>query len=209
VGILVLGIVAFALFQMMDRTSLRALAQNDRAAHSIFTALTKMGRHSLAWRLAREESDMRLALRYPLLGSGQWNWWQSGEFRPWSLWLLALGMYGLVGLLALGAILFLPVVSAAWSSSDGNHGESDIRQALAAVILMLAFDNLLNGAMILPYLLLMGGLTTRSNSQPRKTPSPGLRFPVPPRLNGQLSTGFRRFKKIGLRSAAACATFNP
>ena len=110
---------------------------------------------------------MRLALRYPLLGSGQWNWWQSGEFRPWSLWLLALGMYGLVGLLALGAILFLPVVSAAWSSSDGNHGESDIRQALAAVILMLAFDNLLNGAMILPYLVLMGGLATKPSSRAR------------------------------------------
>jgi hypothetical protein len=159
---LVLGIVAFALFQMTHRISLRALAQQNGAAHSILAVLTNIGRQSFAWRLAREESDMTIALHKPLLGFGQWNWWQNGDFRPWSLWLLVLGMYGLVGLISFGSILFLPIMRAAWSPADGSDpNDSNLRHALAAVILMIAFDNLLNGAMILPYLLVMGGLTTK------------------------------------------------
>jgi type IV secretory pathway VirB3-like protein len=159
IAILIFGIASFALFRMTHLVSLRSLAQENRTAHSISAALTSMGRQSFGWRLAREESEMTAALRKPLLGYGQWNWWQGGDQRPWSLWLLALGMYGLVGLTAFGLILFLPVLRAVWSSASGR-GSDDIRlrQALVGVILMLAFDNLLNGAMILPYLLLMGGL---------------------------------------------------
>jgi hypothetical protein len=68
-------------------------------------------------------------------------------------------MYGLVGLIAFGAILLLPVIRAVWLPADGEGSdEPNIRSALAALILMLAIDNLLNGAMILPYLLIMGGL---------------------------------------------------
>ena len=155
----ILGILAYALFRMTNIVSLRALAHRSRVAHSLSAALTGMGRQSLAWRIAREESHIEVALQYPLLGAGRWNWWQNGEARPWSLWLLVFGMYGLVGLIAFGTILFLPVVRAVWSPPDGEaFGKPDIRLAFAALILMLAMDNLLNGAMILPYLLIMGGL---------------------------------------------------
>jgi hypothetical protein len=67
-----------------------------------------------------------------------------------------------VGLVAFGLIMFMPVLRSAWSFAGGSDpNESNLRQALVGVILMVAFDNLLNVAMILPYLLLMGGLTTR------------------------------------------------
>jgi hypothetical protein len=159
---LILGTVGFALFRMTHLISLRSLAQQNGAAHTISSVLTKIGRHSLAWRFAREESDISISLQKPLLGFGQWNWWQNGNLRPWSLWLLVLGMYGLVGLSAFGLIMFLPVLRAAWSSAGGSDlDESNLRHALVGAILMIAFDNLLNGAMILPYLLIMGGLTTR------------------------------------------------
>ncbi|MGA2672909.1 MAG: hypothetical protein ABSE99_06735 [Terracidiphilus sp.] len=165
VAVLVLGIVSFALFRMAAPVSLRLLALRSGAAHSISSALTEIGRHSLAWRVVREESDMATALQKPLLGFGQWNWWQNGKFRPWSLWLLVLGMYGLVGLVAFGLILFLPVIRASRPSAGGSDpDDATLRLALVAVILMVAFDNLLNGAMILPYLLVMGGLTTRRAS---------------------------------------------
>jgi hypothetical protein len=68
-------------------------------------------------------------------------------------------MYGLVGLIAFGAILFLPVIRAFWQPAGGDApNRLNLRLALAALILMVAIDNLLNGAMILPYLLIMGGL---------------------------------------------------
>jgi hypothetical protein len=168
VVLLVFGIAACAIFRMTGLVSLRSLAQQNRAAHSISSTLTRMGRQSLGWRLAREENDMTLALQKPLLGYGQWNWWQNGDLRPWSLWLLVLGMYGSVGLVVLGLIVFLPVLRAAWSSAGGSDpDESNLRQALVGVILMVAFDNLLNGAMILPYLLVMGGLTSRRSGRSR------------------------------------------
>ena len=159
VAALIFGIASFALFRMTHLVSLRSLAQENRTVHSISAALTSIGRQSLGWRLAREESEMTVALQKPLLGYGRWNWFQEGDQRPWGLWLLVLGMYGLVGLTAFGLILFLPLLRAVWSSASGR-GSDDIRlrQALIGVILMVAFDNLLNGAMILPYLLLMGGL---------------------------------------------------
>ena len=159
IAALILGIVAFALFRMTGLVSLRALAQSNRYVHALAEGLTSVGRHSLVWRLARDEGHMRMAMRHPLLGWGQWNWWQTGEFRPWGLWLLVFGMYGLVGLAALAAILFLPVLRTVWPSpNSGDVRESSLRLALVGLILMAAFDGLLNSALILPYLLLMGGL---------------------------------------------------
>ena len=173
-AILILGILAFALFRMTGLVSLRALAQRNGILHSIAGGLTNIGRHSLVWRLARDESHIRLALQKPLLGWGQWNWWQNGDVRPWSLWLLVLGMYGLAGLAAFAAILFLPILRTAWPSTTGAQlNDSSLRFALAAVILMVALDSLLNGALILPYLLLMGGLASGNKSlPPERAPSP-------------------------------------
>jgi hypothetical protein len=157
--VLALGTASLIMFRMTTHLSLRSLAQQNRVVYSLSSALTNIGRHSLAWRLARDESDMTVAMQEPLLGSGQWNWWQNGDSRPWSLWLLVLGMYGLVGLVAFGLILFLPVLRAVWPPGVETHAhQSYLRHALAGLILMVAFDSLLNGAMILPYLLVMGGL---------------------------------------------------
>jgi hypothetical protein len=182
VAILTLGIVVFALFRITGLVSLRALARGNGLIHSLANGLTDIGRHSLVWRLARDESHIRLALQHPLLGWGQWNWWQNGDSRPWSLWLLALGMYGLVGLLAYASILFLPVLRSAWSNKN-SPDDSNLRMALAAVILMLALDSLLNAALILPCLVIMGGLAVprSGNLTPRgsnRKPSP--RPPTPP-----------------------------
>jgi len=150
---------------MTNLVSLRALAQREGVAHSLSTALTEMGRHSLAWRFARDESHITVALRRPFLGSGQWNWWQNGDSRPWALWLLVFGMYGLVGLVAFGTILLLPVERAVWPPAGASpRNEPNLRLAMAALILMVAIDNLLNGAMILPYLLIMGGLAAGSRN---------------------------------------------
>jgi hypothetical protein len=159
VALLVASILSFTLFRMSNLVSLRTVAQSNEMARSISTALTGIGRHSLAWRLARDESQITVALEKPLLGYGQWNWWQNGDLRPWNLWLLVFGFYGLVGLIAFGTILFLPVIRAVWApTGDDALAEPNPRLAMAALILMVAIDNLLNGSMILPYLLIMGGL---------------------------------------------------
>jgi hypothetical protein len=162
VGLMVFGVVAFALLRMSDRVSLRELAQHNAFLHSVADGLGVVGRHSLIWRLARDEGHMAVALKTPLLGSGEWNWWRSGEARPWSLWMLIFGMYGIAGLAAFASILFLPVMRASWSPPAGiGPRANQLRLAIAGLILMVACDNLLNSAMILPYLLAMGGMASR------------------------------------------------
>jgi hypothetical protein len=159
VAALVVSILVFTAFRMTNLVSLRALAREDAAARSFSGVLTSIGRHSLVWRFARDESHIAAALHNPFLGSGQWNWWQNGDSRPWSLWLLIFGMYGLVGLVAFGGILFLPVVRAVWTTAETDTPDRpNLRMAMAALILMVAIDSLLNGALILPYLLIVGGL---------------------------------------------------
>jgi hypothetical protein len=162
IAIVVFAIVGFTVVRMSDLLPLRTLAERHGTfLHSVASVLASTGRESFAWRFAREESHIKIALQKPILGFGQWNWWMNGDSRPWSLWLLVFGMYGLVGVIALGSIFFLPVIQATWSSSDSEaSNDSDLRLALAAVILMVAIDSLLNGALILPYLLVMGGLAT-------------------------------------------------
>jgi hypothetical protein len=72
-------------------------------------------------------------------------------------------MYGLAGLLALECLQLLPVARILWSPlARGDTQGFDLRNALAAAILMAAIDNLLNGSMILPLLLVIGGLSTQT-----------------------------------------------
>jgi hypothetical protein len=171
-------VVAFALvvfffagLRLSNAISVRQLVEHNRAAHATALFLKKIGRQSLGWRLAQDERHVKAALAKPILGSGQWDWWKSGGWRPWGLWLLAYGMYGGVGLMALEAMQFLPVIGAAWFATPRD--DPDIRTAieevgwrydgvqlvLAAPILLAAIDNLLNCGMILPLVLAIGGLS--------------------------------------------------
>jgi hypothetical protein len=155
-----LAILALTSLRLANVVSVRALAAHNRAAIATARFLREIGRNSFGWRLAQDEKHVGVALERPVLGSGKWNWWDGSSSRPWSLWLLAFGMYGVVGLLALQCLQLIPVARfvshpLARSETDG----SDLRQAMAALVLMSAIDNMLNGSMILPMVLLIGGLS--------------------------------------------------
>ena len=159
--LLVLGIVSFASLRLANVVSLRSLVQNHAAARAVSNFLKKIGRRSLSARLARDERTVSLALEQPLLGSNQWDWWRNSGVRPSGLWLLAFGMYGLFGLLALEALQLIPIIRVVWFPFARSDIEDlNLRHAFVAVILMTAIDNLLNSAMILPLLLVMGGMST-------------------------------------------------
>jgi hypothetical protein len=139
---------------------LRSVVKNSVAANAGAQFLRRIGRGSFGWRLSQDEKHVGVALTSPVLGSGEWDWWKGSSARPWSLWLLVFGMYGIVGLIALESLQLVPVVRAIWSPfARSEINSSDIRSALAIVILMSAMDNLLNGSMILPLVLLIGGLS--------------------------------------------------
>ena len=159
--VLVIGILGFAGVRLANVVSLRTLVKRNASARATAHFLRKIKRGSLGWRLEQDERHVGVALRTPILGSGQWDWWQGGTARPWGLWLLAFGMYGMVGLLALQLLQLLPVARVVWFPLARSDIQAfNFRHALAAAILMSAIDNLLNSSMILPLLLVIGGVST-------------------------------------------------
>lgn len=135
------------------------------------------------WRWVR--GDLLLGrCRLGDLMSGDREQW--GRFIPDGLWLIALGKYGIVGLVAMFGVLLLPA-----ASFLRRHGPTELMRpemagatALMLVVVLYAWDNLLN-AMVNPiYLLAAGGLAVvgvgttafrRGSDAPRDTANPLLR----------------------------------
>ena len=88
--------------------SLQTLVKQNAFARSAAYSLKRIRRGSLGWRLSQDEKYVGLALEKPLLGSGEWDWWKGGSTRPWGLWLLTFGMYGLADTGALGVFNSFP-----------------------------------------------------------------------------------------------------
>jgi hypothetical protein len=183
VAVLVVVMAASALFLLAGHSSLRALAQHNRMLHFLAAGLERTGRHSLLWRMARDAGHISLAFQKPFLGTGHWSWWQNGDARPWSLWLLVFGMYGIVGLAALVSMLFPPLYRTIRpSSADRSPHYFYLRLALVGLILMVALDSLLNSAIILPYLLILAGMSSpdaRAKGSPEAFPESLRAIPIP------------------------------
>ena len=162
-ALFLLAILAFMGLRVANFISLRSLVEHNAVAYSAAQFFKGIQRQSFGWRLSQDEKYTDTALAEPLLGTGAWDWWKATGSRPWGLWLLALGMYGLAGLLALECLQLLPVARILASPLARRDTQAfDLRYALAAAILMAAIDNLLNGSMILPLLLVIGGLSTQT-----------------------------------------------
>jgi O-antigen ligase len=127
------------------------------------------GKQSLNWRLARSWEHLPQVARRPWLGWGRADWAAANDHTfvnpvNLGLWLLTLGMYGVVGLVSSTLVLTLPVVEAVrWLPRRAwlNPGCSAV--TLAAVLLVInAFDSLLNSVYLLPLLAGAGGLNSWS-----------------------------------------------
>jgi len=189
--VLVCGILAFAALRIANIVSLRQLVKQDPRAHAIASYLKHIGKGSFGWRLSQDERHIDTALDEPILGYGQWNWWDHGIGRPWGLWLLTFGLYGSVGLISLEALLLIPALRAVWFPlARSDIGYTNMRHTLSAAVLISAIDSLLNSAIILPLLLVIGGMTiwsttdteveiklTRSRASAGSTPRRGSQNP--------------------------------
>jgi hypothetical protein len=163
--VLVLGVLAFAAFRIANIFVWRDLVKQNSAAHAVDGYLRSVGKESLGWRLTQDERHIDTALEEPILGYGQWDWWRGGIERPWSLWLLVFGMYGSVGLISLEALLLIPPLRAVWFPlTRSDIGYTNMRHTLSAAVLITAIDSLLNSSVILPLLLVIGGMNTWSTT---------------------------------------------
>jgi hypothetical protein len=127
---------------------------------------------SFTWRLARSQDFLPVALQRPILGWARPDWGPGGRpfLNPVNLgyWLLAFGMYGIVGLAASTAAWLGPAIRAIgrlrgrrWlGPAEGASG------ALVALLVINFIDGLTNSVMILPLLAAAGGLNRPARTRP-------------------------------------------
>lgn len=122
---------------------------------------------SLATRLDNEAELSQHALQRPLFGWGGWGRWrlyndQGKDITTSdSLWIIALGETGLVGLSALFMALLLPVVllMRKLPTSQWNLKDTAPIAALAVIITLYALDNLINAMLNPIFVLAIGGVS--------------------------------------------------
>ena len=85
----------------------RQIAEETGIAGPAKALFELTGRRSLAWRANQNDKTADLLAEHLPLGSGQWDWFAPAQTRPWGLWSLLAGQYGLVPLAAL-AMAVLP-----------------------------------------------------------------------------------------------------
>lgn len=108
---------------------------------------------SLAFRLRYESLIVERAMERPIFGwggFGRFNETKGGTLVPDAMWAIAIGKFGLVGLISLFLVLLLPAVVVArlpWRLWVTPAGASAV--ALAAVLAIYAADSLFN-AMVNP-----------------------------------------------------------
>jgi O-antigen ligase len=125
---------------------------------------------SVDFRIDQERLMVEAALQRKWLGWGRWGRAlvpdpERSEWLPRtipdSLWIVAFGESGTVGLIALGLTLLLPVAAFAWHYPPDTWTTPEVAAAaaLAVVLLLYTIDGWFN-AMVNPvYMLVAGGLS--------------------------------------------------
>jgi hypothetical protein len=119
---------------------------------------------SLKFRLDQEDALIERAMERPGLGWGGWGRSRlyDEEGRDISvtdgMWIITLGVSGLVGLVSLGLVFALPALALLWRFPSRHWGDARIAAAasMGVALLLWATDNLLN-AMTTPLAAAMAG----------------------------------------------------
>ena len=133
-----------------------------------------VGKGSLGWRLKHEETHLPIALDQPVLGHGSTDWWRGEPAgRPWSLWSLTLGAYGVVGMGLMAALLMGPPTLWQLRLTRFNRAMPYSRcgVGVCAILIIAALDALLNSALLLPWLLGAGALVGHRPGKEQATQS--------------------------------------
>jgi hypothetical protein len=155
----VVGLGASVAFLLAARRGFHLGALRVDAAH-FFRGISKS---SFTWRLARSEEFLPIAMQRPWLGWARADWKPGGVpfVNPVNLplGLLALGMYGVVGLAAMTATWIVPLALAIGRRHPSRPGPGGgATGAMIALVAITFLDSFSNSTVILPILAAVGGL---------------------------------------------------
>lgn len=154
--------VAFLAARAANLVDAKAVAMSTGLGRGLAGASKSLDRQSLGWRLQVEQRSAKYALQKPWLGWSRWDWWRgsaSGE-RPWGLFSVALGTYGVAGWLLLVLAISLPIAAFLnlgpprfWTTPARASGA-----AMAGLLALNGLDAILNSNLFLPAMAAAGGL---------------------------------------------------
>lgn len=126
---------------------------------------------SLAYRLGNEEKLVAKSLEQPVLGWGRFGRWlvydEEGRMAtPDGFWVIALGQFGLLGLVSVTAAMILPVIRVSRALGSGAMAPGAPAAALAITVGLFMIDCLFN-AMVNPiYIVAAGAIAALEARQP-------------------------------------------
>ena len=136
-----------------------AIGKETALGRRVVEGLRAVGRGSFAWRISQDQKLLPAALVHPVAGSAHWDWWAAYGIRPWSLTILVLGQFGLVGLCLCLVVLLGPALRVAWRSPQASGWQPQALPLLLATLVVLAvFDALMNSFIFFPAIMAAGGL---------------------------------------------------
>lgn len=125
---------------------LRSIAENTAVGQAVVGGIRSTGRGSFVWRFGQDVKTLPLIEKYPVVGSGHWNWFLPVDSRPWGFPLLVVGQFGLVGL----AILVFTLLGAFYRHiSNAARGSASAR-LFTVMLLLFGLDALLNSFLFYP-----------------------------------------------------------
>lgn len=129
------------------------LVRHTQPGQQLLAIVRATGRGSIAWRVSQDQKVAPLIRRHPLVGTSRWDWWRSGQTRPWGLGLLLVGQFGLIALALACLTLLLPA-----GPGVSRRSLPPATRGLALIALLSALDALLNAFVFLPALVAAGAI---------------------------------------------------
>jgi hypothetical protein len=153
-GLAVLLLLVGDAIYLSGKLPLRSFAENTSIGRHIVDLVRSLGRGSFAWRIARDQAGLAVLSEQAILGTGHWDWWRVSGQRPWSLVLLIIGQFGIVGFLFSFAIFGAACLRSVLSREN-------TAAPIVAIVCMAGGDALLNSFFFYPAVLAVGGFATR------------------------------------------------
>ncbi|WP_227271832.1 hypothetical protein [Roseobacter weihaiensis] len=138
---------------------LEYIARQTAIGQTLLEGFRTVGRGSFLWRISADLKSLEIAQEVFLQGTGLWDWWRPSDSRPWGLWLLLIGQFGLIGfLLCYGTLLALAGRGLYHLRRMPAWVGSSAALPLALIVIFALLDSFLNAFFYFPALLAAGAI---------------------------------------------------
>ena len=141
------------------------IARETKFGQLVLDTFRSLGRGSFLWRVSQDIKSLNIVQNAFLTGTTVWDWWRPSGTRPWGLWLLLIGQFGVIGfLLAYGSLL--ATAGLAMHRIRGVHiwNKEYTALPLAVIIILALADSFLNAFLYFPAILAAGAITCKKSN---------------------------------------------